>query len=275
MNNHSRLYKEIECYRQAFSYRNIKDECDFLAAVYNETSARRIKKSLELAAGPAEHSFELANRGISATALDIEPQMITYINNRSRKLKNPVTGIHSDMAHFDMSEKFDLAFMMLDSFAYLLTNEAINSHLNSVANALEKEGVYIIEMAHPANYLKPYKLKRQQKMDATEKYKGLAWSVADRSCNVSIEWGSEGSVINYATLLATINTEMEVIDSSNKAVKIIKDSAQQRIIFANELDLHIQVSNRFDLMGRYGGFDINEFFENCNAHRMITVLRKK
>src|SRR5512146_1599710 len=75
----SGIYDEPELYQLACAYRDVPAEVTALLAWCARHCAlpggRAAGSVLELAAGPAEHSRELAGRGLRATALDRSPAM--------------------------------------------------------------------------------------------------------------------------------------------------------------------------------------------------------
>src|SRR5579862_566166 len=72
------IYDEPEFYEAACAYRDVPSEVDALLRWYDAhrgPEAGPLRSVLELAAGPAEHSRELARHGVEATALDLSAAM--------------------------------------------------------------------------------------------------------------------------------------------------------------------------------------------------------
>ena len=82
----SAIYDDPELYQLACAYRDIPAEADALLdwAGRHYSGVKATPGSvLELAAGPADHARELARRGLSATALDINAAMCAWTSDFS------------------------------------------------------------------------------------------------------------------------------------------------------------------------------------------------
>ena len=76
--SHHRVYERAEIYDIAFDFRDYEAQGNFLLQCHEELRGRPAKSWLELAAGPARHTLEMARRGLSCTALDLSPAMVHY-----------------------------------------------------------------------------------------------------------------------------------------------------------------------------------------------------
>jgi SAM-dependent methyltransferase len=74
-----------------------------------------------------------------AVGFDRNPHMVRYARGRGSRV------FRADAARFAVrAGSFDLAFCLIDSFRYLLTEEAASAHLRGVARALRPGGVYAL-----------------------------------------------------------------------------------------------------------------------------------
>ena len=74
-----------------------------------------------------------------AAGFDRNPHMVRYARGRGSRV------FRADAAAFAVREGgFDLAYCLIDSFRYLLTEEAARAHLRGVARALVPGGVYVL-----------------------------------------------------------------------------------------------------------------------------------
>jgi SAM-dependent methyltransferase len=74
-----------------------------------------------------------------AVGFDRNPHMVRYARARG------VRAFRGDAARFAVREaSFDVAFCLIDSFRYLLTEDAAAAHLSGVARALVPGGVYVV-----------------------------------------------------------------------------------------------------------------------------------
>lgn len=75
----------------------------------------------------------------TAIGFDWNPHMVRYARARGSRV------FRADASAFAVREgSFDLAFCLIDSFRYLLTEEAAIAHLRGVARALRPGGVYVL-----------------------------------------------------------------------------------------------------------------------------------
>jgi SAM-dependent methyltransferase len=164
----SGIYDEPELYQLACAYRDVKAEASALLAwaaahlAADDGGARGTARSvLELAAGPAEHARELARRGLRATALDLSAAMSGYAAARAAADGVPLEVLTADMRDFRIAgqdgnpAQFDLAVTMLNSLCHLFTLDDMVSHLTAVAAHVRPGGLYIVELAHPADFFDP------------------------------------------------------------------------------------------------------------------------
>ena len=84
------IYDEPEYYEAACSYRDVPAEVDALLR-WSAKHHRPPRSVLELAAGPAEHARTLAQRGLEATALDLNPAMCARAHDLAAAAGIPLT----------------------------------------------------------------------------------------------------------------------------------------------------------------------------------------
>lgn len=168
----SRQYTEIDWYDTPLYYDIIFDadtriEADFLEAACELYGPRRSprggRRVLEPACGSGRLVLEMAARGWQVTGVDLSQPMLDYARGRLGKpprrkpavsaqaLQNRVALKKADMADFRVAGKFDLAHCLVSSFKYLASEAAARSHLQSVARALKKDGVYVLGL-HLSEY---------------------------------------------------------------------------------------------------------------------------
>lgn len=100
----------------------------------------------EPACGSGRLVAELAGRGYDVTGLDLSEKSLAYLHARLKRRGLNAQLIHGDMTRFTLPEKVDAAYSMVNSFRYLLTEEAARSHLQCVARSLRPGGLYLIAM---------------------------------------------------------------------------------------------------------------------------------
>ena len=157
----SGIYDDPKLYQLACAYRDIPSEVDallaWLAGMYLRGAPRqpRACRVLELAAAPADHARESARRGLSATALDINPVMCACAQEEAEP-RGPAgfDVVEADMRDFKLPVQADLAITMLNS---ALPPVHAGRHGQRTwppsAAHVVPGGLYILELAHPADYL--------------------------------------------------------------------------------------------------------------------------
>src|SRR5580700_1178663 len=121
------IYDEPELYEAACAYRDVPGEVSALlrwsekhwsekhwSEKHGKQSQHGQHSVLELAAGPAEHSRELARRGLNATTVDLSPAMCARARELAAADNIALTVVQADMRDIAIPRKFDLAITMLN-----------------------------------------------------------------------------------------------------------------------------------------------------------------
>jgi SAM-dependent methyltransferase len=122
------------------------EEADFIEAACQKYCPFEVKKILEPACGTGRVVAELASRGYDLKAFDLNKKMLGYLKRRLKRRSLQADLFQADMIDFHMPEKVDAAYNLINSFRYLLTEDAARSHLKNVARVLPKGGIYILAM---------------------------------------------------------------------------------------------------------------------------------
>ena len=167
-----------------------------------------------------------------------------------------------NMIDFKLDHKFSLATTLMDSTSYILTNHDMIQHLKSVASALEDQGLYILEMAHPSNIF------------STQKTTTTEWDMEKNGCKVSFSWGSPADVFDPITQIT--QTSVKLTYDDHGVTGTLSEQAPQRCYSATEIEALVHLSDVFEIAGKFGAMKVNIPFSNeKEAWRMILVLRKK
>jgi len=138
------VYDNPKYYEIAFSFRDIVAEVDFLEEVISRYSKIPVKTFLELASGNSPHLQELCKRGYRYIGLELNPEMVDYATRKVKEKNIAGEIIRGDMIEFSLKEPADCALVFLGSL-YAKSDEELNKHLNSVAKAINKGGLYILD----------------------------------------------------------------------------------------------------------------------------------
>lgn len=259
--SHTKLYSFAEIYDIAFDFKDFEGECEFMVSVYEDVMGRMPRSWLEMAAGPARHTLEMARRGLTSTALDLSSAMVEYGRELGQKAGVEFEYICGDMTDFELKRPVELAGLLLDSSSYLLENETVYEHLSCVAEALADSGVYILEMAHPGDHLGARKTTKTD------------WEMERDGKKVRTIWGDESDSLDAVSQI--IETSVRMIVTENGRSSEIVDSCPQRFFTCTEFQALVEASGRFELVAQYGAMDKQIDLRHEKAWRMISVLKKR
>ena len=259
------IYDEPEFYEAACAYRDVPAEVDALirwSDKHRDTGTGPLRSALELAAGPAEHARELARRGLEVTALDLSPAMCARARDLAAAAGLSLTAVEADMRDFSIARRFDLAITMLNSLCHLLTLDDLLWHLASVARHLTGGGLYIAELAHPADYF------------TAERRTSSEWSTEVETGTASVRWGGGTDEIDPITQITREHVSV-TYRKRGGPVRTVTDVVPNRFWTATELMAAIRLAGGFTVAARYGDFDNDSPVDAPEAWRMILVLRRE
>lgn len=276
----SGIYDEPDLYRLACAYRDVPDEVSALLEWCGQhgrfgaggsdpgekdngpgdKAKTRVGSVLELAAGPAEHARELAARGVSAAALDLSAAMCAYAAREARAAGLTLDVYEADMRDFAVPRQFDVAIIMLNSACHLFTLDDLVANLRAVAAHVVPGGLYVIELAHPADYLSP-----DSRTDNT-------WTIEADGVVAEVRWGGGKDRIDPVT---QITRERMSITAryADGTVRTASDVVPNRFWTATEMTAAIRLAGGFTIAATYGDFDNSTTPEDKSAWRLILILR--
>lgn len=256
----SGIYDDPWAYELACGFRDVPAEVDALLGwCARHRGDAPVRNVLELAAGPGEHAREFARRGMTVTALDLNPAMCAYAGERAKDAGVELTVTQGDMTAFSLAARFDLIVTMVDSTAHLMTLDAFVAHLDRVADHLTDDGLYVMEMSHPADRL------------TTEPSTGTLWTVQRDGLRASVRWGEPGDRLDPITQIVDDHVTITVAGDDERAPHVVRGVVPYRFWTATELAAAIRLSGRLSSLAQYGGFSGTAVTDPA-AWRMITVL---
>jgi SAM-dependent methyltransferase len=259
------IYDEPELYRLACAYRDVSDEADALQAWYARHfrgQSGQVASVLELAAGPAEHALELARRGLGAATLDLSAAMCAYASAQANAAGVTLDVHEGDMRDFTLPRKFDLAITMLNSVCHLFTLDDLVPHLRAVAEHVVPGGLYIVELAHPADYL------------ARVSRTSSEWTVEDGGITAEVRWGGEEDRIDPVTQITREHMSITA-KYPDGTVRTASDVVPNRFWTATEVTAAVRLAGGFEVAATYGDFDTSTGITDPSAWRMILILRRE
>jgi SAM-dependent methyltransferase len=257
------IYDEPEFYEAACAYRDVAAEVDALLRWYARHrlgGGERPSSVLELAAGPAEHARELARRGADAAALDLSAAMGARAREAARAAAVGLAVVQADMRDFDIGRRFDLAITMLNSLCHLPTLDDLLLHLAAVARHLRGGGLYVAELAHPADYF-------------AERRTSSQWASEAGGGTVTVRWGGPPDAIDPVTQVTREHVSV-VIRGRDGRVRTVADVVPNRFWTATELTAAVRLAGGLTIEAAYGDFSADLPLGDPEAWRMILVLRR-
>lgn len=137
------LYDHPRYYDAVFGTTS-KIESAFLIECFQLYAKREVKRVFEPATGSGRLLVELAKAGYDVTGCDLSEAAALYGNTRLGRLGFPKAIGVFDMTQFSLRPRVDAAFNLISSFQHLASDEAAESHLRSIADSLERGGLYIM-----------------------------------------------------------------------------------------------------------------------------------
>lgn len=264
--DHQDFYQQAAWYDLAFSYRDYAAEIDFVLEVAKQLGKGPIRSILELAAGPARHALEAARRGYRALALDASAAMAEYGRQLANEQGLSLAYLVADMRDFSLGEPdspqtIELALLMIDSVAYLLTQADFCRHLQAVGRHMNPGGLYLIEFSHPKDLLTP------NKSVSTD------WEMAADDTRVHLQWGAADDAFDPIGQIAEVSVRLRV--QTPQGITILTDRAPQRFYTYPEILALLALQGDFKLAASYGGFKPEIGLNDAEAWRMILVLERQ
>ena len=119
-------------------------EYEFLNAAFAKHGDGKIKRLFEPGCGTGRLMFRFAKAGYEVAGNDLVKKAIDYCNKRLERHGFPGTAVVGDMCDFRVKKKFDVAFNMINTVRHLPSEDHAKRHLECVANALRKGGLYFL-----------------------------------------------------------------------------------------------------------------------------------
>jgi SAM-dependent methyltransferase len=104
-------------------------------------------RALELGIGTGRIALPLRRRGVQITGIDASPAMIAGL--RAKAGGDEIEVLESSFAEFDLQARFDLVYVVFNTFFGLLTQEDQVRCFQSVARHVEKDGLFLLEVFVP------------------------------------------------------------------------------------------------------------------------------
>jgi SAM-dependent methyltransferase len=270
----SSIYDEPELYQLACAYRDVPAEVDAFVGWCAAHHDGPVGSVLELAAGPAEHARELARRGLRAAALDRSAAMCAFAAAQAKAAGVDLAVVEADMRGFAIDApdglpvQFDLAVTMLNSACHLFVLDDLVRHLTAVRGALAPGGLYIVELAHPADFF------------ASVPRTSSEWTVEAPGLRADVRWGGRGDRIDPLTQITREHMSITA-RTDDGTTRTVSDVVPNRFWTLTEFTAAVALANAapsatgaLELAATYGDFDQTTTLDAPTAWRMVLILRR-
>ncbi len=252
------MYSAPRLYEIAFDL-NRKGEVDFLEHCFKRFAKRPVRRVVDIACGTGPHLLRLAARGYRMTGLDLSPENIEFLRERTRAAGFDADLVVGDMTNFQLGARVDAAICMQDSQGHLLTNEHLLDHLRSVAQALRRGGVYVFDRYMASSWTNPAR----------------RWSWSRRRGRLIVR--ATFSALNDVDPVAQVFRErMELEAIENGTRRVYRQTHLSRMVFPQELKSLVALAGGFEFVQWFFGFKSHQVLERSkHPLLMVVVLRKK
>ncbi len=258
----SELYQNPKYYEIVFGKRNFKKECVALMQLIKKFSKIQVSNILDIACGTGQHMTEFSKVGLKVAGLDISARMISETKQKFQDNPNLISLYKEDMSSFKIAKKFDACICMVNSLEILTTNNQIESHFKSVADCLNKGGIYIIELDNPAfAFSNPLSKEKPKVYKWTAKKGKIKINVAYKKCSFDL-------------LNSLEKNELTLDVSDNGKIMKLVDTSPIRRLTPQEIDLFIKINKQLKIVKVLGGFDLNSSVNDRNSKKMIIIFQR-
>lgn len=142
-------YQPFDWYETPLYYDIVFDEdtrkeVAFLEALHKRHVLKPTRRLLEPACGSGRVMASLAKRGFTVHGFDASEGMLAFAAKRTQRLGKRVHLSRQSMQSFAYKQSFDMAFCLVSTFKYLLTEDDAVAHLRRVAQVLRPGGIYAL-----------------------------------------------------------------------------------------------------------------------------------
>ncbi len=253
------LYAHPDYYEIAFDFRDVAPEVDFFETCIDRfgNGATDTNSVLEVACGPSPYLLEFDARGYEYTGLDNASEMVSHSIEKARKHDIEATFLRRDMADFYLPERVDFAFCTLSSL-YLDSNEALRSHLDSVADALTPGSLYCIDGSIDF----PGGTSSEHEWETTRGDTTVRFSIEQQPTNPAEQLARQ-----------TITTSVDDGECTHR----FRDEYEIKTFAPQEFRM-ITEDTDFEHVDWFDSFDLSKPLAECEPgtlHRPVTILRRQ
>ena len=167
------------------------------------------------------------------------------------------------MRAYRSDQKYDIAYILIASFAHLLTNQDILDNFSFVAELLNENGMYVIVTAHPRDF-----------WGVGKQYATCHWTMERDGIVVITDWGGNDDAFDPLTEIDEVIVTFAVTENSETT--IYQCPERLRRLSIQTFHALVQLSGRFEIAHLLGDLDESVPLSNEDkSGRLVAVLRKR
>ncbi|MFX1388296.1 MAG: class I SAM-dependent methyltransferase, partial [Promethearchaeota archaeon] len=186
-----------------------------------------------------------------ALGYDLNLAMVEYSKERLKKAGltiNNAEVIEGNMKNIKFDNKFDAAFICINSLGYLRDGEDISAHFRLMGESIKEGGLYIVEISCQCN-----DLQNEKKYDDT-------WYVKEDGFDLELTWEVKWYDIEHR--IRHVDFHMIINENGNKTV--ISEAHELRLWIFDEFKQFVKLGG-FEIVGIY-----NQNYESISENIPIT-----
>jgi hypothetical protein len=192
--------------------------------------------------------------------------MCGYASERAKAAGVGLAVVEGDMRDFAITgpdgvpATFDLAVTMLNSVCHLFTLDDLVRHLTAVRGHQVPGGLYVAELAHPADFFSPVPRTSSE------------WTIDEPGVHADVRWGGRNDRINPLTQVTDEHMTITAT-TADGVIRTVSDVVPNRFWTLTEFTAAVTLAGGYRLAASYGDFDLTTTLDAPTAWRMILVLR--
>jgi SAM-dependent methyltransferase len=252
------IYDYPQYYEAAFSFRDIPREAAFLRECIEKYSDIEARWLFEVACGPAPHAGELGRLGYRYIGLDNNRNMLDFAIDKWKNFSPRPEFLEGDMVSFEIPRPIDFAYVMLGSL-YLNTLDDMTSHFDSVARALRRGGLYLLDWC--------------VQFEDPLKYSG-GNTVTYEHDGITVESRFDIRLVDASRQMYEEVWTLEVNDRSRR--RKLQMFERNRAIFPKDFLTFLKARSDFEFVGWWKDWDLNHpITEATDITRPVALLRRR
>ncbi|MCA9000244.1 MAG: class I SAM-dependent methyltransferase [Planctomycetaceae bacterium] len=246
---HGSIYDYPKYYELLFGS-DWKAEYDFLRECFERYAKCEVSRVFEPACGTGRLLIKLAQGGYNVGGNDLNPKAVDYCNARLQRHGYPASVTVGDMADFRLAKKVHASFNTINSFRHLDSEQAAEAHLQCMANALTKGGLYILGI-----HLLPTQGERMETESWTARRGNL--QVNSRMWSKELDTRKRNEKLGMIMDVYTPTSHMQIVDEMNYRTytakqfeKLLATCPQFEVAalhdFCYDMDVHVEITPRLE-----------------------------